>query len=96
MNLSNSGLLNPSAPLSPRPPVPSWVSASAGRLIDGCNGLSMDTAACQSTPAILTWLENSLPACLPACMAHKPEIGGERREITGSEMRMEKNQEEGK
>lgn len=24
-------------------------------------------------------------------MAHKPEIGGERREITGSEMRRKKN-----
>lgn len=35
----------------------------------------MDTAARQSIPAILTWLENSLPAC----MAHKPEIGGKRR-----------------
>lgn len=47
---SSSGPLNLSPPLSPRPPVPSWVSALAGRLIDGCNGLSMDTAAASLSP----------------------------------------------
>lgn len=72
-------LLNLSPPLSPRPAVPSRVSASAGSLIDGCNGLSMDTPSRQSIPAILTWLENSLPA-------HQPEIGG-GGEIRGRRMR---------
>lgn len=63
----NSSLLNPSPP--PPPPALARVSASAGRLIDGSNGLSVDTTACQSICAIVTWLGNSLPACA----AQKPD-----------------------
>lgn len=80
-NESPSGdLLNLSPSLSPRPAVPSWVSASAGWLIDGCNGLSMDIASRQSIPAFLTWLENSLPA-------QHINLRVEERAIMGSKIR---------
>lgn len=57
------------------PPVPSWVNASARCLIDGCNGAVYGHSSLPVYPCYSDLVREQ-----PASMAHKPEIGGERRD----------------